>query len=429
MEQEINIISNHSDLVKNTRLLMKTHLIVGEETPYPRQATMSAIFAGGPGTGKSYAAKFVLPAIWATVNGVATKEVKVITMRCSDRDAAEFAGLTMPAKKAINGKEQVVTTTLIPDLLTQLTEARESSPEDVNGGKGYKYILLLLDEVMQASADVQKTLSSLFDRTDNTLGGHDLGAGIFVVGTGNTLADKSGAQKLLSHLRNRVAYFVLEGYNINTITNWRDKYATPRGLVIPLVQLVMDVAGEQGDKETNKLFDEVVPSEDRSICSFRSITNVSRILATYFEQDGVTGALTVIPIDSSTGKLIASIVGPKAATIIREYFANICDGVPTEGEILNDPEKANVPDSMGGQSVAGNRALALATTADNTDAAIIYVTRLRNDLQVQLGARLIRKSTELGNVFTSSRAIQFIREHGDLVALAEELAIEIGDSI
>ena len=84
---------------------------------------------------------------------------------------------------------------------------------------------------------------------------------------------------------------------------------------------------------------------------------------------------------------------------------------------------------MGGQSVAGNRALALATTADNTDAAIIYVTRLRNDLQVQLGARLIRKSTELGNVFTSSRAIQFIREHGDLVALAEELAIEIGDSI
>ena len=177
--------------------------------------------------------------------------------------------------------------------------------------------------------------------------------------------------------------------------------------------LIIDCARENA----NELFDDTPPSNGDPMMTFRSATNVSALLTTYQEQSGDS------EISASMERLIAAAIGDRAATIITDYCENNALGVPTRNEILADPEGANVPDVTGSQNSAGTLALSIATDSASVDAAIKYIVRLRPDLQVQLGARLLAKAERIGACMTSATATSFISQHIDLIELAAELGV------
>jgi hypothetical protein len=80
-----------------------------------------------------------------------------------------------------------------------------------------------------------------------------------------------------------------------------------------------------------------------------------------------------------------------------------------------------VPNQTGYQNIAGTLALQIAVDEQSADAAIQYIMRLRPDLQVQLGVRLLNKSQRLGCIMISDIANQFIMSHNDLIQLAEQI--------
>ena len=121
-------------------------------------------------------------------------------------------------------------------------------------------------------------------------------------------------------------------------------------------------------------------------------------------------------------ELVASIIGTNAAKVLADHFD--CTGeVPTAAEILANPEMALLPSDTGYQLLAGTLALEIATDSVAADAAITYITRLRGDLQVQLGVRLLSKSEKLGFILISPVATQFIQRHPDLIALARIIEV------
>lgn len=386
-----NILTTTAELIKN-----HLPILMATQTESGYQGSMSAVVVGAAGTGKTYIMTNQVRQLWADANGVSLDDVGILVYRAADRDAAEFAGLMMPSKNAAG---ELHTVASIPDLVSQIRSLRD---------QGKSHIVLVLDEIMQASQDVQKTLSDLLDRNTNCLGGHDLGAGIFVVGTGNRQADKSGARPALGHLRNRMCLFELEGYNGDTVAEWVRDYAEPAGIL----PAIIDVARDHAD---DNFFADAVPI-DGGFCSFRALTNASRLISTYMERTGK------VKLSISMQGLVAAVVGESAATIIADHF-DCANEVPTADDILNSPETAMVPDQTGYQNIAGTLALQLAVDSQSADAAIVYITRLRRDLQVQLGVRLLNKSERIGSILISETANKFIREHQEQIALASDMEV------
>lgn len=388
------------NILTTIKELIKTHLPIVMGT-YP---SMALGLVGSPGTGKTYLMTHQVRDLWAAENGVQPEEVAVLVYRTADREAAEFAGLMMPSK---NAKGELETVSIKPDLIRKIEELR---------AQGFKYIIVVLDELLQSLPDVQKVLSSFLDRSENTLGGHDAGDGLFVCYTGNKQSDKSGARPALGHLRNRVVQFELEGYTADTVEAWDKDYASKNGVLPALVECAKQHVGEG-------FFADTVPL-DGQFNTFRGLTNVNSLLMTYLERSNKTNLKeTNVPaLDLPVTKLMAAVIGNEAAEVIADYFD--CDGeVPTVEEILNNPETAMVPDQTGYQHLAGGLALRIATDEKSADAAINYITRLRADLQVQLGVRLLGKSRKMGLVLISSTARDFIRSHADLIQLSKEIEV------
>ena len=167
------------------------------------------------------------------------------------------------------------------------------------------------------------------------------------------------------------------------------------------------------DHASDGFFADSVPI-DGAYNSFRGLTNASRLISTYMQRTGRA------KLDRSMEGLVASVIGESAARVIADHLD--CEGeVPTAEDILSNPETALFPNQTGYQNIAGTLALQIAKDEQSLDASIKYIQRLRPDLQVQLGVRLLNKSRRLGLILISDTAQEFIRSHTDLIQLAEEI--------
>ena len=77
--------------------------------------------------------------------------------------------------------------------------------------------ILCFDDRNQANADLQKVLANICQARD--LHGKKMKAGWMVVSTGNRQADRAGANRVLSHLRNRETVYELETH-LDDWTSW-----------------------------------------------------------------------------------------------------------------------------------------------------------------------------------------------------------------
>ena len=348
---------------------------------------------GPVGVGKTQYFKGWFRDLYAEHVGVSSDDLGFIQERVANRDSAEIAGVALPSKDA-NG--DIITQFTKPPLITKIRDT------------GKQYGIILFDELMQAPADVQKVLADVLDPAERTLAGWAIPDGWIVCFTGNRTSDKSGATRMLSHLLNRCAVFELQF----DVKGWAD-WAADNG-VNPLA---IDCAMAYADED---FFADCVPTEDGPFCTPRSLVRAAQHLTAFTDSPEFDG----IDVPYHVGALLAANIGERAAGMLTRHIA-MADLVPTAREIFADPTGVSVPDATGYQLLAANRAINAASDADTGEAALAYIVRLRPDLQVSLGSKLLRASARNGWVLTSSVAVAFIQKFHDLLPLAQNAGMEV----
>jgi hypothetical protein len=408
------------ELLDNVEIHMAT---VDPSSVHPNQMQHSICLIGAPGTAKTYTATHQMRDLWAARHGCAVEECAVLVYRCAGNDPSEFIGMGIPQKEELleRYKGQVTTRKAVPDMLVEIERARMGFFDPATGlkstqqGKPAKCVIVVLDELLQASAAIQTTLSSFVYRAENTLGGFDAGPNICVVMTGNRSADKSGAGKMLAHLRDRAICYELLGYkdkNNKANTEVIKSYIGHAKAVHMHPLLIQYVS----DNIETAPWDDVMEN-DRSHMTFRSFTGAAQTIAAYFEAKGT------LTLSETMTKGIAAIIGTRGAASVRDFLESVAEGVPTMEAILANPLSCPVPDGMGAQVAAGSVAIMAVEDTATAEAALAYVTRgdFSKDLQVQLMGQIIAKSASGGFVLGTELSSQFMADHPSLVALINQL--------
>lgn len=342
-----------------------------------------------PGVGKTHYFLHELPALLAESRGVTTDDIGVVVEKVGQReDAPAVCGLTLPGKDASGA---LITTGSKPYLLQRI----EST--------GKQHGIILFDEALQAPADIQKALSDAFNVDEHKLGDWPLPEGWVVVFTGNRAQDKSGSGRLLSHLRNgRALVFELD-FNFADWKRWAIDHD-----VNPLVIDCAEAWIYEG------FFADAVPTEDGAFCTPRSLVRASDHLTAFMNSGDYDGGALPVWMDM----LLEANIGYTSARTLSRHIG-MADEVPSFDEIMVNPEGVKVPDSTGYQLLAGNRAISGCTTAEQGERALRYIVRLRPDLQVTLGCKLLDVSSTNDWTLTTALAGQFIAKFTDLIPLAE----------
>jgi len=369
---------------------IKTNIALLEQmarTMFSNPMKKPLVLIGMVGIAKTQWIKNTYHSMYAEHLGLSADRVGLIQERVANRDSAEIAGVALPIK---NDKGEVLTKFTTPPLITKIQET------------GLEHGIILFDELLQAPADVQKVLADVLDPDERTLAGVKIPDGWIVAATGNRAADKSGASRLLSHLLNRVRSFELE-FNINQWADWAN--------VNDVNPLAIDCAVTYHGEG---FFADAVPTEDGPFCTPRSLVHAAADLTAFMQTDEFDG----VYIPSYMEALIASSVGARAAGMMSRHIA-MADEVPLSEDIYASPLDAKVPDATGYQLLAANRAIHGAYSAKLGEAALQYIVRLRPDLQVSLGTKLLRMSAKNGWVLTSDVATAFIQKFHELIPLAD----------
>ena len=342
------------------------------------------IITGMTGGVTTQFAKTVLRTAVAESLGLMPDDIGFVTERLASRDACEVAGVALPFK---DEQGNLTTQNTKPPLITTIERT------------GKAHGVLLLDEILQANNDMQKVLGDTLDPSEHSIGGWPLPKGWVVVGTGNRTKDKSGANRLLAHLLDRVLMFELE-FSIDAWTEWA--YAND---VHPLI---IECA-----KVNNDFFADSVPATDEQYCSPRSAVRAS---------DHLTAFLNAHPEGQNAYQnrtiksLLSANIGSGATELLCTY-ADIRDQVPTEADIQRNPETAIVPDGTGHQMIAGHNAIASAIDGNSVSQAFRYILRLRTDLQVSMNVRLLIISGNNGWVSNEPLVKEFLVKYHDLITL------------
>jgi len=345
------------------------------------------VLIGMVGIAKTQWIKSTFRDMYAEHLGLSSDQVCLLQERVANRDSAEIAGVALPCK---TDDGEMITKFTKPPLITKIEET------------GMDHGIILFDELLQSSADVQKVLAPVLDPAERALADWPIPDGWIVAATGNRVADKSGASRFLSFLNNRCRVFELE-FSINQWADWaRDNGVNP---------LAVDAAVTyHGDG----FFADSVPTEDGPFCTPRSLVHAASDLTAFMDTDAFDGAY----IPSHIEALIASSIGQRAAGMLSRHIA-MADEVPQAEDIYNGPNDARVPDATGYQLLAANRAINGAHSAALGEATLQYIVRLRPDLQVSLGTKLLRASAKNGWVLTSDVATAFIQKFHELIPLAD----------
>ena len=350
--------------------------------------TMSQVILGPSGSGKSHWCKFTLPHIVADVRQCDVADVAVVFSQPSVKDSQEYVGLGLPQKRE-DGR--IATRFSIPQLLEEIEAALDS---------GSKWVIVILDELAACNDDMQKTLAPMLDKGDRRLGDFQIPDNVIPVATGNRVKDRAGSKNLLQHLVNRCDLIELVIDHSEFIQHHKDNGGHP---------LVIACA------EANTDWFEESPAEYRSFCTYRSATAVSDLLFAFEKLNPEWDGLITRELQTS----ISYKIGVKAASVLQVVSRDVLHDIPSAEDIMQFPDRANVPNNTGYQMFAVNRAIANLTERDSEAAnnVFTYIARCRPDLQISLGVKLCKAATRKGLSLSSDIANSFMIKHHDLLSL------------
>ena len=345
---------------------------------------------GAPAMGKTMYFQTRFREHMANHYGVQTDDIGIVIEKIGQaEDAAAVNGLTLPSKLADG---TIATVKSKPSILVRIEAT------------GKEYGVLLLDEAAQAGTNVVGSLGDTFNRKEHKVGDWPLPEGWVVVFTGNRIEDKSGSRQFPFHL------IAGRGIMVNLLqdtTGWLG-WAEGAG-VNPLF------VGFIRAEYSNAGFANEVPKKYGPYLTPRSGVAAAAHLDAFMASDEFTG----YGIPPYIVKLLAMNIGPSAASALEEHIKT-ADKVPSGEEIISDPEGAMVPDDTGFQQLAANRAMNVMMSEESMDAALRYIVRLRPDLQVSLGTKLIRRSVDEGWTMVSPLANAFLEKFSEFLPLATE---------
>lgn len=235
-------------------------------------------------------------------------------------------------------------------------------PRDVNS-EG----ILLYDEMPQGGNDLQKLIANQIQERE--LHGHKLPDGWQIVMTGNRISDRAGANRILSHLRNRMTVLSFDTH----IDDWT-AHAMASGVRPEVIALNRMHPNLLHDYHPNR---EGNPSPRAWI-------------------EGVSDVMGSIPKEAEY-EVFAGAVGEAAAS---EFMAMLKTSrtMPNIETILTSPTTAQIPaegDAFLMTCYALSGALSHRADVDNFSNILTYLTRLPNDFNVLTVTLAMRKNKDL----------------------------------
>ena len=225
--------------------------------------------------------------------------------------------------------------------------------------------VLCFDDRNQGGNDIQKVQANILQA--RTLHGVPLKKGWHCVSTGNRQADRAGANRILSHLRNRETVLELETH-LDDWTGWAIEHEV-KPEVISYIRFRPDALHD---------FD---PQRD--------INSSPRAWV-----EGVSDVLGVVPADAEYECFKGAVGEGRGAEFVG--FLKIHRKLPNPDNILMNPTTANVPDDPATlYALCGT--LAHKATLANFDRVITYVARMPKEFSVLCISYATRKNDELAS--------------------------------
>lgn len=257
--------------------------------------------------------------------------------------------------------------------------------------------IYFVDELSSAEHLTQKALASVL--LDKTFGNNTLPPGWQVWAASNRAADRAGALKMLSHIRNRVREIPIEADALS----W-GVWAEAHG-IHPLI-----IAWAKADPAT--AFVSEVPNTDRPFCTARSLVRAAKILQVGMARDEQGRLVDMeLPSDVLVQQLVYGDIGEGAGAALFGYL-KVWDKLPTLEEIIKDPKAAKCPDELSAAWAAVQMALHFAD-GKNIDPIWTYTERLPREVQVAAAKSLLERSGSA--LLNSPNMIKWIHKNKALI--------------
>jgi hypothetical protein len=232
-------------------------------------------------------------------------------------------------------------------------------------GKAPEHGILLFDDRNQANADLQKVLANICQA--RTLHGTPMPDGWTVISTGNRQSDRAGANRVLSHLRNRETVIEMDTH-LDDWTNWAI-YNNVRSEVVSFIRF------------RPALLHDFDPQRDQNATPRSWVEGVSDVLGT-------------VPHDAEFECFKGAVGEGAAAEFVG--FLRIFRKLPNPDAILLNPTTADVPtDPATLYALAGS--LAERATENNFERVCQYCERMPADFSVLTVSYAARKNPALSD--------------------------------
>lgn len=232
-------------------------------------------------------------------------------------------------------------------------------------GKSPERGILLFDDRNQASNDLQKVLANICQA--RTLHGVRMPDGWQVISTGNRQSDRAGANRILSHLRNRETVLEYDTH-LDDFTSW----CIDHGVKPEVVSFI---------RFRPALLHDFDPQRDQNPSPRAWVEGVSDVIGT-------------VPHDAEYECFKGAVGEGAAAEFVG--FVRIYRKLPNPDAVLMNPTTADVPtDPATLYALSG--AIAERATEGNMERVCTYAERMPADFSVLTVSYASRKKPELAN--------------------------------
>ncbi len=225
--------------------------------------------------------------------------------------------------------------------------------------------ILCFDDMNQASADLQKVVANMCQARN--LHGVPMKEGWQVVSTGNKVSDRAGANRILSHLRNRHTVYDLE----TDLEDWLE-WAMAHDVKLEVLSFI---------KFRTDLLHDFDPQRESNPTPRSWV-------------EGVSNAIGVVSPEAEYETFKGAVGEGASAEFVG--FVKIYRNLPDMEQVIKKPLEAIVPsDPATLYAMAGS--LATYVTMDNFKNVLTYLDRMAPEFRVVSVSYAVKKNTDLMN--------------------------------
>lgn len=257
--------------------------------------------------------------------------------------------------------------------------------------EGEEHGILFLDELPQASPEVQKAIASLL--LERRIGDYTLPPGWIIVVAGNRVNDGAGAGSFLSHIVNRLCLVEVEPPTIDECV----AYLLDKGYG-PEVPAFLKVRG-------GELLNQMPETDNTPYLTPRSAEALARLIQSW------SGGVEDFRQSPLAMGMTSGLIGHGPAVefkAVMEVFGKL----PSYGEIIGNPETARVPEEID-HKYAAIMLVASRAKVEHAAQVVKYIQRFEANFALVGIAALVRRDHK----FTQCpQFVQWASENQDVVA-------------